>query len=190
VALYARPYDPFDGHPIKNTLILDALVAHPALLPIPMDPQTARATWGAILTEPGHIVFEVWRDTEIVGVVWLTRILPRVDAVLQFYFFDRDLVGKRKLLQNFVRFCFRDLGFRRLTMEVPEGARIERFARKVLSFKLEGESRPRNPELPKALSDSFVARQGSRREGVRFDGQTWTDVVVLRLMAEVWPLDA
>jgi hypothetical protein len=185
MTLYARPYDPFSGSPLKNMLILDAMTAEPRLLPFPI--ADSRALWGEILTSPGHITFEVWKDEDVVGMIWLTRVVPTVDATLNFHFFDRDLVGKRKLLQNFCRYCLTPLPdglqLHRLTMEVPEGARIERFARKVLDFQLEGESRPRNPELPKSLTDNFVARQGSRREQCRWDGTGWVDVVMLRLLA-------
>jgi hypothetical protein len=71
-------------------------------------------------------------------------------------------------------------------MEVPEGIRLERFARKVLNFRLEGESRPRNPEMPRALADTWVARQGSRREQGYFTGTEWKDIVLLRLLACEW----
>jgi hypothetical protein len=188
MALLAKPYDPFEGDATKNTLILDALTSQPRLLPFPVSPEEARPIWASILTSSGHVVFEVWKDAEIVGVIWLTRIIPRVDATLNFHMFDRDWVGKRKLLQNFLAYCFRPLPdglqLHRLSLEVPEGSKAERFARRVLRFRLEGESRPRNPELPKALSDDFVARQGSRRERARWDGETWSDVVMLRLLAE------
>ena len=186
MAYLAKPYDPFDGDPVKNVHILDALSTS-GLLPFPATPEQARPIWGSILTSGGHIVFEVWKEAEIVGVIWLTRIVPKVDATLNFHFFDKDWVGKRKLLQNFLLYCFRSLPdgleLHRLSMEIPEGSKAERFARRVLRFRLEGESRPRNPELPKALSDDFVARQGSRREQCRWDGETWTDVVQLRLLA-------
>ena len=187
--IYARPYQWDDGHPLKNTLILDGLVAQPRLLPFPIDPVAARVVWADILTSPGHIVFEVWRDAEVVGIIWLSRIIPRIDATLNFHFFDRDFVGKRKVLRNFLTYCFTDLGLHRLGMEVPEGSKVERFARKVLSFMLEGESRPRNPELPKSLDSRYVARQGSRREQARWDGVAWSDVLLLRLLASEWPLD-
>ena len=183
--IYAKPYD-FTESVEKNIAIVDGLLGQPDLLPLPLEPDVARGVWQAILTDPGQIIYEVWRDQEIVGVVWLARIVPRVDALLRFAFFDKDLVGKRKLLQNFIGFCFRELGLNRLSMEVPEGIRLERFCRKVLRFRLEGEIRPRNPELPRSLSDNWVARQGSRRECAHFDGKAWKDVVLLRLLASEW----
>jgi hypothetical protein len=192
--IFARPYDPFEGDPLKNTAILDAMVAAPQLLPFPVSPEDARVIWASTLTSGGHIVFEVWREQDVVGVIWLTRVIPKVDATLNFHFFDKDWVGKRKLLQNFLTFCFAPLPdgleLHRLSMEVPEGSKVERFVRRVCRFRYEGESRPRNPQLPKSLDDVFVARQGSRREGVRFDGQAWSDSLVLRLLASEWALGA
>jgi hypothetical protein len=184
--LIAQPYVWDDGHPLKNTILLDTFVAHPDFLTFPHSPEEARAIGANLLTNPGHIVFEVWKDGGIAGIMILTRIVPRVDALLHFLFTDRDLVGKRKLLQNFVGFCFTDLGFNRLSMEVPEGSKVERFARRVLNFGYEGESRPRNAELPKSLDQVWVARQGSRSEKSYFNGNVWSDVLRLRLLASEW----
>jgi len=185
MAIFARPYDVTRS--VENNMkLVDAFVASPQFLTYPQDPDTARQIGIWMLTNPGHVVFEAWRDKELAGVMLLTRVMPKVDALLHFMFLDKDLVGKRKLLQNFIGFCFTDLGFNRLSMEVPEGVRLERFCRKVLFFKYEGESRPRNPELPKALSDTWVARQGSRIEGGYFDGKTWKDILRLRLLACEW----
>jgi RimJ/RimL family protein N-acetyltransferase len=183
--IYARPYDM--ARSVENNMaILDAFVANPHFLSYPQEPFAARQIGIWMLTDPGHVVFEAWRDKELLGVMLLTRIQPKVDALVHFLFLDKDLVGKRKLLQNFIDFCFTELEFHRLSMEVPEGIRLERFARKVLRFRLEGEIRPRNPELPKSLSDSWVARQGSRTEQGYFDGTTWSDILRLRLLASEW----
>jgi hypothetical protein len=166
--------------------LLDAYAAHPAHLSYPVSPDQARQIFGTVLMDPQNIVYEVWKDEQSVGVILLTRVVPRVDALLYWVFTDRDLVGKRKLLRNFISFCFGDLGFHRLSMELPEGSRSERFSRRVLSFLLEGESRPRNPEVPKCLTDDWVARQGSRRQDAAWDGERWVDIVLLRLLASEW----
>ena len=113
----------------------------------------------------------------------LTRLVPQVDALIHFLFLDKNLANKRKLLGKILTYCFTDLGFHRLSMEVPEGIRLERFARKALGFRLEGEIRDRNPELPKCLTNDWVARQGSRIEQGYYDGQVWSDILRLRLLA-------
>lgn len=185
-AIYAKPFQWTEASPPEVTYLLDAFVEHPEYLTYPVEPLQARAIGAALLTDPNNVVWTTYADRRITGAVILTRIVPRVDALLHFMFGDRELVTKRRLLRNLITFMFRDLGFHRLSLEVPEGVRLERFARKVLSFGLEGECRPRNPELPKGLSDNWVARQGSRRESAYFDGTAWRDVVLLRLLASEW----
>jgi hypothetical protein len=184
--IYAKPYTWWEGDLTRNVKILDAFVQHPEFLTYPCDEETARRVGIEMFTSPNHITYEAWKGQEFLGGMVLTRIVPRVDALLHFLFIDKDLVGKRKLLQNFIGFCFTELGFNRLSMEAPEGHRVERFARRVLNFRYEGESRPRNPELPKSLDDVWVARQGSRVEKAYFDGTAWTDILRLRLLASEW----
>ena len=194
---YAKPFD-WQANPLHSSALLDAFVAFPEFLAYPHDPEQARALGARLLTNPEHITFGTYNGADLTGVIMLTRVSPRMDALLHFMFLDRDLVGKRKLLRNFIGFCFADLGFNRLSMEVPDikiqkedggetrGLRLERFARRALGFRLEGEIRDRNPELPKALSNDWVARQGSRREQAYFDGERWHDVILLRLLAREW----
>ena len=186
MAIWARRYDWRTIDPIDNTELLDAFVAHPEFLSYPMDADQARVLGASLLTDVHNIVWTTYTDQTLTGLVILTRIQPHVDALLHFLFLDKDLAGKRKLLKNLIGHCFTDLGFNRLSMEVPEGVRLERFARKVLGFRLEGETRPRNPELPKSLTDNWVARQGSRREAAYYNGETWSDVLLLRLLAREW----
>lgn len=184
--IYARRYHWTQVHPFDNTRLLDEFVARPEFLTYPHEPDEARAIGASLLSDPNNIVWASYTDQELTGVIMLTRIIPRVDALLHFLFLDKNLSAKRKLLQNLIGVCFTDFGFNRLSMEVPEGIRMERFARKVLRFRLEGELRPRNPELPASLTDNWVAKQGSRRESSYFDGQAWSDVVLLRLLASEW----
>jgi hypothetical protein len=197
MSVYAKPYD-WTANPLHNTALLDAFVAFPEFLAYPHEPAQARVLGAALLTDPKHIVFGTYSGPDLTGVIMLTRVAPRMDALVHFMFLDRDLVGKRKLLRNFIGFCFTDLGFQRLSMEVPDikvpneeggksrGLRLERFARKALGFRLEGETRDRPRELPKALDNRWMARQGSRRESAYFDGSEWHDVILLRLLASEW----
>lgn len=186
MSVFARIYDWRESNPFHNTILLDAFEQHPEFLTYPLPSAEARAIGASLLADPLNLVWTTYSGSDITGCVILTRIVPRVDALLHFMFIDKDLSSKRRLLHNLIGYCFTDLGFNRLSMEVPEGVRLERFARKVLHFRLEGEIRPRNPELPACLSDNWVARQGSRREGSYFDGQTWKDIVLLRLLASEW----
>jgi hypothetical protein len=192
--IFAKPFD-WTADPLANTALLDAFVAFPEFLAYPHSPEEARVLGAALLTHPEHVVYATYNGPELTGVIMLTRVAPRMDALMHFMFIDRDLVGKRKLLRNFIGFCFTDLGFNRLSMEVPDlkipderdrGTRLERFARKALGFRLEGETRDRPPELPKALDNRWMAKQGSRRQEAYFDGERWHDVVLLRLLAREW----
>lgn len=186
MTIWAKRYDWREIDPVENTDLLDAFVAHPEFLAYPMEPDQARALGAALLTDVHNIVWVTYSGQTLTGCVILTRIQPEVDALLHFLFLDKNLKSKRKLLKNLIAHCFIELGLNRLSMEVPEGVRLEHFARKVLGFRLEGETRPRSPALPKNLTDNWVARQGSRREASYFDGTEWKDILLLRLLAREW----
>ena len=195
--IYARRYHWQEVNPAENTALLEAFVQHPEFLSYPLPPDQARAVGAHLLTNVENLVWVTYSDATLTGCVILTRIVPRVDALLHFLFLDKDLKSKRNLLGNVLTHCFRDLGFNRLSMEVPDrvlagernlaiGTKLERFARKALGFRLEGEIRKRPPGLPNSLTDDWVARQGSRREQAYFDGAKWHDIVLLRLLAGEW----
>jgi RimJ/RimL family protein N-acetyltransferase len=193
--LIAIPYHPLEGNPIKNTIILDAAVAHPHWWSAPTTPEERRIAAAAMLTNPDHRTWEVWRGGDLVGILLLWRISLRVDALFHFVFFDRNLVGKRALLRNFLAYCFTDLGFVRLSMEVPEQVQtLISFARRKLGFKYEGEHRQEDHEAVKSLGVGttgklqeparWVAQQGSRRERAHWHEGEWRDLVCLRLLRD------
>lgn len=164
-----------------------------------------------LLTNPQHLTWEVWRGGELVGILLLWRIIPKVDALLHFVFFDRDLVGKVRLIRKFLRYCFEELGFQRISFEVPEtpappfvraqgfgkttrkarNNTLVSFARRKLSFRFEGEDavkqHPLVAELERATGGSgpqmWVAGVGSRRERAYWSEGRWIDVICLRLLA-------
>lgn len=173
--VYARPYDIYDGHPTKNMAVLDAFAAKPEFLAYPVEPDAARQLMAIVLMNPDNVCYEVWKGRDFVGVVFLTRIIPHVDALLHFLFLD-NLVGKRTLLKNFVRCCFEEWGLNRLSIEVPDGSKVERFARSVLGFRYEGEGQ----------LNVASARLASRAQGAAYDGQGYRDVIRLRLLADEW----
>ncbi len=187
--IFARRYHWQEVSPLDNTALLDAFVAHPEFLAYPHSPDVARRIGAHLLTAEEHVVWTTYNKATLTGCVILTRVVPKVDALMHFLFLDKDLASKRKLLGGIITTCFRDMGFHRLSMEVPEGVRLERFARKALGFRLEGEIRDRHPELPKSLSDNWVAKQGSRREQSYYNGKVWTDIALVRLLAGEWDGD-
>jgi RimJ/RimL family protein N-acetyltransferase len=182
MSIFARRYDWQETSPLDSSALLDAFTAHPEFLAYPYPPEAARVIGASLLTDPNNVIWVTYSGGTLTGCVILTRVVANVDALLHFLFLDKDLSSKRTLLKNLIRHCFEDLGFHRLSMEVPEGIRLERFARKTLGFRLEGEIRDRNPELPKCLDNVWVAKQGSRREQSYFDGRRWSDVLLLRLL--------
>jgi hypothetical protein len=198
VTIFARRYNWEETNPLDSSALLDFLVSYPKFLTYPYPPEVARASYAEALINPANFVWVTYSGATLTGVVFLTRVVPNMDALLHFFFLDRSLASKRKLLHNLIGHCFRDLGFHRLSMEVPErivnlddrlvvtGTRLERFARKALGFRLEGEIRNRLRELPDSLTNEWVARQGARREQSYFDGKTWSDIVLLRLLASEW----
>lgn len=155
---------------------------------IPMSAEDLRLNYAHLLTDPRHGVFEVWQGGEIVGILTLHGIVPGMEAILHFVFFDGNLVGKRSLLKQFIAKCFRDFGFRRLVMQIPEPVEtLIRFARAKLGFRYEGEAvvagHPSLPALGMENPQVWIARQGSRKEQAHWHGDRWVDVIRLRLLA-------
>lgn len=205
--LLALPYSWQDPPCLQqwNTVILDELVAHPQWYARPTSPEQRRLEGAAILTDQSSPKWGVWRETTLVGMFYMTRLVPEVDANLHFIFFDRNLVGKRSLLRRFIDYCFapppNGMGLRRASMEVPEDAdKLLRFVRK-LGFKYEGE--PRASGLaptaflqagalglpPIGDAATWVAKQGARVEGVFWRDDRWIDVLRLRLLRTEWGIE-
>ena len=176
------------GDPRRLSVILDELVARPQWMNIPMSPDDLRKNYAHHLTNPLHGIYEVWQGGTLVGILTLHGIVPGMEAILHFVFFDGNLVGKRTLLKQFIAKCFRDFGFRRLVMQIPEPVdTLIRFARAKLGFRYEGETvvehHPSLASLGMENPQVWVARQGSRKEQAHWLGDRWVDVIRLRLLA-------
>lgn len=194
VALLMTPLDlEAPNAEAKVAIMLDHAVAHPEWFGAESDPEARRQSALWLLTNPYHLTWEVWRGSELVGILLLWRITPKVDAVVHFVFFDRNLVGKVRLLRNFLRYCFEELGFQRLSMEVPEDVeKLISFARRKLAFRYEGEGAVQSHPLVADLErwrgkdgkpHVWAASVGSRRERAHWRNGEWLDVVCLRLLA-------
>jgi hypothetical protein len=194
--IVAKPANWDVGDPNRITTLIDTFVANPRFATYPWPDDIRRTHAVQTLGNPGNLVFEAWKDGQFCGILLLEHIIPFVDASFHFLFVDHDLVGKRALIVNFLGTCFRDMGFHRLSMEVPDFPNKERrrrqessllrFLRDSLGFRYEGEERARSKELSDVLSNEWVAKQGSRRSQAHFDGETWRDIVLLRLLASEW----
>ena len=83
MTLFALPYRPFQGDLSKNDRILDECVKHPERFTLPMSDQDIRITAASYLTNPANRVWEVWRGSEFVGILLLSRIVEGLDALWQ-----------------------------------------------------------------------------------------------------------
>jgi hypothetical protein len=194
--LFTIPYRPPEpgtwdaGAAERLTRILDFLVAHPSWMAVPMGEPERRLAYGMVLTDPRNRIREVWNGGNLVGLLYLGEIQPLVSATVHFIFLDEVLIGKRRLLWKWFGECMTEWDLQRLTMLVPENVPVlERYARKKLHFKYEGEDRlVGHPTLDylkgvdHASSHVWVAKQGSRRERSHWSEGAWHDVIVLRLL--------
>ncbi len=155
------PYTPWRGAATKNDTLLDAALAHPdrfLVSPCSGDPRILVA---ALLTSPENAAWEVWRGSAFVGILIIDRIVPRVDARLQFVFFDDELSSKAPLLNEFVARVFAEFALHRLTFEAPTHmTTLTGFVRRKLGFSAEG----------------------TRGEAYH-DGARWHDLAVFRRIA-------
>lgn len=116
--------------------------------------------------------------------------MPKLDALAHFAFFDRQLVGKRPLIQTMLTWCFEQLELRRISVEIPDHLEpLIRFARK-LGFRYEGERAADQHDLgmlPKSINGKaqWLARWGARKERMHQDEMgNWHDVICLCLHRE------
>lgn len=202
--LLAIPANWQRGDPARWTLLLDYLVEHPAMFSQPSTPEERRVSVAAHLVNPANHIWEVWRGGTFCGILSLTRVRPRVDALFHFVFLDGNLLGKRDLLIAWLGRVYREGGFQRLSFEVPETVpQLVKFARQKLGFRYEGETVTRGHKITQALETGkhglpkvnnahvWVASQGARREhshwvppSDRTPNGRWVDVVLLRQTAD------
>ena len=191
MTLFVVPYRPFEGAADKNEHILAACEAHPERFTLPLTRDDIRLTVASYLTNPQHLVWEVWNDGTFCGIFMLSRIVPQSDALWHFVFFDGDLMGKRSLLRNFLQdICFGQLGLQRVSVEVPENVQtLIKFVRRYLGFTYEGETALAKSEAARRVSGgaTWITRQGSRRERAHLLDSTWHDVLLLRVLKEDIP---
>src|SRR5437879_13023796 len=90
----AVPLDAFRGGDAKNDAILTGCISLPNLFPLPGDAQQRKFIVAAWLTDANHLFWEVWQQRTVVGILGLTRIIPGLDALAHFAFFDKQLDRK------------------------------------------------------------------------------------------------
>ena len=188
---------PFQPAPWKMERILEAVSKHPWWFNAPCSEQERAVSAATLVLDPFNKIWEVWKGHEFVGILLLWRIQPQVDAVFHFVFFDQNLIGKRALILGFLQYCFGDLGFRRLSIEVPSfKSAMLAFARRKLGFTFEGEAEVEKMVVQHGLrvKDPYranhkeslqvvIASAGSRREAAHWWNGQWYDVLCLKLTA-------
>jgi len=182
--LVLTPYRWYLGDPNRNEKILDEFVAHPEWCTIPLEADELRVVAAAALTAHDSMAWECWREGELVGILLLTRVMPKVDALFHFLFFDHNLVGKRLLLKQFFQRCFDELGLHRISMEASEHQiKYIGFCRK-LGFRYEGETTMTTVSDSRGTDRTAkrLAQYGSRREQAYCHKGKWLDIELLRLL--------
>jgi hypothetical protein len=185
---------PFVSTPAKVQIILEACLKHPWWFNAPATDEERAMAAAVLIHDPYNKVWEVWRGGQFVGLLLLWRIQDRVDAVVHFVFFDQNLIGKRGLILSFLGHCYHELGYQRLSIEVPEfKMAMLGFARRKLGFRFEGEQevlkmvvqhqlRLKDPYRSNHKESIAVvmAGAGSRREAAHWHEGKWYDVLCLR----------
>lgn len=83
-----------------------------------------------------------WLVDDFVGVFYMTRIVPSVDAEVHYTFFDRRHRGRHQLALEMIQYVFRKYNFRRLSVEIPLYSTEHTFRFiDALGFKKEGRKR-------------------------------------------------
>ena len=115
------------------------------------------------LISPRAAVWEVWRDDNFCGILWLSDVVPGHDARGEFTFWDRRLQGKRQLLENWIQdVVFGTLNLHRLTVEIPDYMHaLGRYLERYLGFEMEGRK-----------------KEAMKREG------RWRDVLIFGRLSE------
>lgn len=196
-SLFAIPYVWNQGNPDKNTLLINHLCDHPMWFAASLSREEIRVNAAWMATDPTQMKWEVWNGGRLAGMLFLSKVVPPIDALFHFTFFGAQasgvsLFGAKKLLWNFIGFAFEEFNLRRISMEVPEHyPTLIRFARQKLGFRYESEGNDANfDKLKPRLRDegpsirAAVALHGSRKEGAHWNekSEQWEDVILLRLL--------
>lgn len=195
--LFAIPYDIERGPLEKNTRILDHMAQHTPWFAASQTPEEARANAAWMLTDTAHYKWEAWSGGRFAGVILLSRIIPRVDALFHFTLLPSSesgvtLFSARRLLWNFLGYAFDAFQLQRISAEVPEHSpKFAHFLRQRLGFRYEGETATDRLQKNRGIvrfdvpgANTWIASHGSRRESAHWDAarNKWSDLILLRLL--------
>lgn len=92
----------------------------------------------ARLTDPHNLVWEVWQNGSLCGILVWDHLVERVDARWHFAFFDDALAARADFLRDCIQRHFA-AGFERLSLEIPAHMSVlQSFAKRRLGFRPEG----------------------------------------------------
>jgi hypothetical protein len=138
----------------------------------------------AMLTHPQARAWEVWAhenadDPRIVGLLYLTGVVPGENAFAHYAFFDRKLVDKTELIEGMIQWAFEDhpeqgwRGLPRLSVEIPEHAfALATHANRKLQF---------GGDFTVKCGRAKIRVEGVRRRSVRWRGRDENVLLMGRL---------
>lgn len=141
----------------------------------------------AMLLAPNARVWEVWRlhDPEVVGILYLTDIVPGNNATAHYAFWDGGIRSKTDVIQSMIDWVFADhdgwIGLRRLTLEVPVYAyMLALHAEKKLGFGGDYQYRLRRGK-GHGKGNRNISVEGVKRKAIRWRGADHDILVLGRL---------
>ena len=138
--------------PEKATLILDSLIKHETMFSDyqPACPEVCgqcvlcwqrKAAVAHNIASPKAMVWEVWNDAELCGILWLADVVPGHDARCELAFWDGKLSGKAKLINSLFQgpVFGEPLNLHRVTVEIPRYMHaLGRWLERRVGFQQEG----------------------------------------------------
>ena len=195
--LFAIPFDLNRGNPERIVRLLDFMQEHHRWFAPAGTPEEARANAMWLMTAADEWKWEIWNAGQFAGMLLLSRVSPKVDALFHFTLLPSKesgvtLFSSRHLIWNFLGYVFEAFQLQRISVEIPESGKgahaLAHWYRQRLGFRFEGEpslERLRKYRgitiLDEKGAPSWVASQGSRRERAHWDGTKWADLLCLRI---------
>ena len=169
------PFDPFP--PTKLSYIIDKCCEHqPWFHDFLWEPyETRRRAATGYLSDAFRSgkVWEVWRESELCGILLINEVVPHIGAKCHFIFFDHELRDKRQICLAGMQQLFGDkeLDLHILRVELPTFVgRLTSFLRKALGFSFE------NEDISSTIS--AAKRTSRKRNAILWKGK-WHSVYLL-----------
>lgn len=195
--LFALPFDLNRGPPERFTELMDWMSEHAGWFAGGETPEQVRENVAWMMADDSQWKWDIYSGGTFAGVILLSRIVPRVDALFHFTLFPAAKTGvtlfsARRLLWNFLGYAFDEFQLQRVSVEIPEHApKLAKFLRGRMGFKFEGEGDPERLKKNKGVlrfdvpgTPTWIAAHGSRRERAHWHDGRWSDLILLRLLRD------